>query len=112
MIDDDASVVEAIVSLLESLGRTAVGFCSAEEFLASGHLGRTACLILDVWMPGTGGFDLQRRLASNGNHPPIIFVSAHGDNAISAEALRRGAVAFLGKPFSQDSLLDAVRSVL
>ena len=112
VIDDDPSVVEAIVSLLESLGRTAVGFCSAEEFLASGYLGRTACIILDVRMPGAGGFELQRRLAANGNHVPIIFISAHADTAVSAEALRRGAVAFLRKPFSQDSLLDAVHSVL
>ena len=111
VIDDDPSVVEAIVSLLESLGRTAVGFCSAEEFLASGYLGRTACIILDVRMPGAGGFELQRRLAANGNHVPIIFISAHADTAVSAEALRRGAIAFLRKPFSQDSLLDALRSV-
>lgn len=112
MVDDDPSVVEAIVSLLESVGYTAVGFCSAEEFLASSHLGRTVCLILDVSMPGTGGFELQRRLASNGHHIPIVFVSAHGDSDLSAEALRRGAVALLRKPFSQESLLDAVRSVL
>ncbi len=112
VVDDDPSVVEAIVSLMESLGYTALGFCSAEEFLASPHLSRTACLILDVRMPGLGGFELQRRLASDGNQVPIVFVTAHGDNNISAEALRRGAVAFLRKPFSQDSLLDAVRSVL
>jgi len=101
-----------MVSLLESLGHPALGFCSAEAFLASGHRERTACLILDVRMPGIGGFELQRRLASNGHHIPTIFVSAHGDTAISAEAFRRGAVAFLRKPFSQDSLLDALRSVL
>ena len=112
MVDDDSSVVEATVSLLESLGHTAVGFCSAEEFLASTHLGGTGCLILDVRMPGIGGFDLQRRLIRHGRDIPIIFVSAHGDNGISAEALRRRAVAFLRKPFSQDALLDAVHSIL
>ena len=112
VVDDDPSLVEGIVSLLESVGHAAVGFCSAEEFLASAHRNRTACLILDVRMPGMGGFELQQRLASNGNHTPIVFVTAHGGHDIAAEALRRGAVAFLRKPFSQDSLLDAVRSVL
>ena len=112
VVDDDPSVLEAIVSLLESLNHTAVGFASAEEFLTSNQLGRTACLILDVRMPGIGGFELQHRLSSNGHHIPIIFVSAHADCGTSAEALRRGAVAFLRKPFSQDSLLDAVHSAL
>ena len=112
VVDDDSSLVEGIVSLLESVGHTAAGFSSAEDFLASPHLSRTACLILDVRMPGMGGFELQQRLNSSGNRTPVVFVTAHGGHDISAEALRRGAVAFLRKPFSQDSLLDAVRSVL
>ena len=112
VVDDDRSVVEAIVSLIESVGYAAAGFSSAEDFLNSPQLGRTACLILDVHMPGMGGLELQRRLAARNERVPIVFVTAHGDHDISAEALRRGAVAFLRKPFSQESLLDAVRSVL
>jgi len=112
VVDDDLSVVEATVSLLESVGFAAAGFVSAEDFLNSPQLRRSACLILDIRMPGMGGFELQRRLAAGNDHIPIIFITAHGDSDISAEALRRGAVAFLRKPFSQESLLDAVRSAL
>ena len=111
-VDDDPSVVKALVSLRESVGYNAAGFTSAEKFLNSARLGQTACLILDVRMPGMGGLELQRRLAAQAGHAPIIFVTAHGSGEISAEALRRGALAFLRKPFSQDSLLEAVRSAL
>jgi FixJ family two-component response regulator len=106
------SVVEATVSLLESVGYTTRGFRSAEDFLASPQLRGTACLILDVRMPGMQGLELQRRLAVVRDHPPIVFITGHGDHDVSAEALRNGAVALLRKPFSQESLLDAVRSAL
>lgn len=112
VVDDDPSVVEAVVSLMESVGHAAVGFRSAEEFLGSPDLPCTACLILDVRMPGMGGLELQRRLAAEGRRTPIVFITAHGENDISTEALRLGAVAFLLKPFRQESLLDAVRSAL
>ena len=112
VVDDDPSVVEGVVSLMESVGHAAVGFCSAEDFLSSSQLGRTACLILDVRMPGMGGLELQRRMTAAADHTPIIFITAHGEGNVSAEALRQGAVAFLRKPFSQESLLEAVRSAL
>jgi len=112
VIDDDQSVVEGIVSLLESVGYAAIGFLSAEDFLSCEQLRRTACLILDVRMPGLGGLELQRRLAVENDRTPIIFMSAQGDHYVSVEAFRRGAVAFLRKPFSQESLLEAVRSAL
>ena len=112
VVDDDESVVEGLVSLLESVGYKAEGFGSAEDFLSSPQLGRTACLILDVRMPGMGGLELQRRLLARADDTPIIFVTAHGGSEISAEALRHGAAAFLPKPFSQESLLDAVRAAL
>ena len=112
VVDDDRSIVEAIVSLLESVGYAAAGFVSAQDFLNSPQLRRTACLILDVRMPAMGGLELQRRLLSDNNRTPIIFMTADGGQDISAEALRRGAVAFLRKPFDQDSLLGALRSAL
>lgn len=112
VVDDDPSIAKALVSLMESLGYAAAGFTSAEEFLNSARVGQTACLILDVRMPGMGGLELQQRLAAQGDHTPIIFITAHGGHEISAEALRRGAVAFLRKPFSQESLLEAMRSAL
>ena len=97
---------------MESVGFAAMGFLSAEDFLNSPQLRCAACLILDVRMPGMDGFELQRRLAAEIDHLPVIFVSAHGGQDISAKALRFGAVAFLRKPFSQESLLEAVRLAL
>ena len=96
---------------MESVGYAVRGFCSAEEFLSCGPE-RTACLILDVRMPGMGGLELQRRMTAAADHTPIIFITAHGEGNVSAEAMRQGAVAFLRKPFSQESLLEAVRSAL
>ncbi len=112
VVDDDQSVVEGVVGLMESVGYPAVGFHSAEAFLSSAQAGQTGCLILDVRMPDMGGFELQRRLAAAADHTPIIFITAHADTSASAEALGQGAVAFLRKPFTQESLLDAVRTAL
>ena len=112
VVDDDRSVVEAIVSLLESVGCAAAGFVSAQEFLNSPHLRRTACLILDVRTPGIGGLELQQRLAAENIHTPVIFITANGELEVSAKALSRGAVACLHKPFAQESLLGALRSAL
>ena len=111
-MDDDQSVVEGIVNLLESVGYAAVGFVSAQDFLKSAELCRTACLILDVCMPGIGGLELQRRLAAANIHTPIIFITADGDQEVSGEALSTGTTALLRKPFSQESLLGALRSAL
>jgi FixJ family two-component response regulator len=113
VVDDDRSVVEAVVSLLESVGYTAAVFVSAQDFLNSPHFRRTNCLILDVRMPGMGGLELQRRLAAENIHTPIIFITANGGGLeVSAEALSGGAVAVLRKPFTQESLLGALRSAL
>lgn len=97
---------------MESVGYAAIGFRSAEDFLSSSQLGRTACLILDVHMPGMGGLELQRKLLAAADHTPVIFITAHGESNISAEAFRQRALAFLRKPFSQESLHEAVRSAL
>ena len=112
VVDDDRSVVEGIVSLLESVGYAAAGFVSAQDFLNSPQLRRTACLFLDMRMPGIGGLELQRRLAAENVHTPIIFITAHGDQEVSAEVLSSGGTALLRKPFSQESLLGALRSAL
>jgi FixJ family two-component response regulator len=112
VVDDDRSIVEAIVSLLESVGYAAAGFVSAQDFLDSTQLRRSACLIVDVRMPGIGGLELQRRLAAENIRTPIILITANGDLRISEEELRGGAVALLRKPFTQDSLLRALRSAL
>jgi FixJ family two-component response regulator len=112
VVDDDQSLVEATVSLMESVGFNAEGFLSADDFLSSPRLRCTACLILDVRMPRMGGLELQRLLAVRNHHIPIIFITANGGEDVSAKALAAGAVEFLHKPFSQESLLRAVRSAL
>jgi FixJ family two-component response regulator len=112
IVDDDGSVVEATVSLVESIGYIAEGFRSAEDFLKSPQLPNADCLILDIRMPSMDGFELQRRLAAAKHRIPIIFVTSYDGDDAKTEAREAGAVAFLCKPFSQDSLLQAVRSAL
>jgi len=112
IVDDDESVREAITSLLKSTGFKAKSFDSAEKFLCSPLLGETACLILDVRMPGVSGPELQRRLAAENRRIPIIFITAHDDRGLQAEVMRAGAVDFLPKPFSEEALLRAVYSGL
>jgi FixJ family two-component response regulator len=85
IVDDDRSVVEAIVSLIQSIGYKAKGFHSAGDFLKSGQLIKPACLILDVRMPGIGGFELQRRLAAENCQIPIIFITSHDCEDVRAQ---------------------------
>jgi FixJ family two-component response regulator len=83
-------------------------FGSAEEFLERGDMDRTACAILDMKLPGMSGLDLQQRLIATPTPIPIVFVSAHDEAMMQANALRAGAVAFLRKPFDNRTLLDAL----
>jgi FixJ family two-component response regulator len=112
VVDDDRSVVEAMVSLIQSVGYKAKGFRSATDFLKSRQLRNTACLILDVRMPAMGGFELQRRLAAGNYRIPIIFITAYDSDDVHSQAFQAGAVGLLCKPFSQESLFQAVRSAL
>lgn len=108
VVDDDASVREALQGLLRSAGFSPEAFASAEAFLDSGQLPDTAVLILDVRMPGMSGVELQERLIASGWTIPIVFISGHGDEDLRARALLRGAVGFLKKPFSDEALLEAI----
>ena len=112
IVDDDQSVVEAMVSLIESVGYKAKGFRSAEDFLKSRQLLNSACLILDVLMPSIDGFELQRRLVARNYRIPIIFITSFDSDDVRIRAFQAGAVEFLCKPFSQESLFQAVRSAL
>ena len=112
IVDDDPSVRETTVDLMQSSGFAANAFASAEDFLASRALDDTACLILDVKMQGMGGVELQRQLRAKGLHIPIIFITAHNDEGVRAQALKGGAIAFLLKPVNPKELFRAVRSVL
>jgi FixJ family two-component response regulator len=112
VVDDDRSVIEAMVSLIQSAGYKAKGFRSAEAFLKSRQLPNTTCVILDVRMPSMGGLELQRRLAVRNCRIPTIFITAYDSDDVRSQALRAGAAGLLCKPFSQESLFQAVRSAL
>ncbi len=112
VVDDDASVRESLPDLLTELGFDARAFSSADEFLASGAIDRTACLILDVAMPGMTGPDLQSELIRRGHRVPIVFITARPEEAIRTRVLENGAAAYLSKPFGDTALLDAINAAL
>jgi FixJ family two-component response regulator len=112
IVDDDTSVREALKDCVESAGYEGEAFASAEDFWASAHRHSTACLILDVRLPGMDGFDLYRQLLAVKSGIPVIFITAHGDESMRTRALKDGAVDFLQKPVSREALLNAVHSAL
>lgn len=108
IVDDDASVREALSELILSAGFQPVCFASTRELLDTDVLDSPGCLILDVRMPGASGLDMQRHLAQAGNPKPIIFLTGHGDIPMTVQAMKAGAVDFLTKPVRDQTLLDAV----
>jgi FixJ family two-component response regulator len=112
VVDDDESVRESLPDLLREFGFAVRAFSSAEEFLASDCVGQTRCLVLDIGMPGMTGPDLQQELARRRQEIPIIFITAHADEAVRLRLLERGAVECLSKPFSETALLEALNAAL
>lgn len=112
VVDDDESVRESLPDLVREFGFAVRAFSSAEEFLASGCICRTSCLILDVGMPGMSGPDLQQELMRRQRQIPIIFITAHGDEAVRPQLLEQGAVECLFKPFSDTALREALNNAL
>jgi FixJ family two-component response regulator len=112
VIDDDESVRESLPDLLQELGFAVETFASAEEFLASGRIGETRCLILDIAMPGMSGPDLQRELVQRRQKVPIVFITAHADQSVIPRLIEQGAVACLRKPFSDAALREALDAAL
>lgn len=112
IIDDDELLRIALEDLMTAVGLPAQAFASAEDFLGSGQLQHTSCVIADVRMPGMSGLELQARLKSDHRRIPIVFITAHGDKNLRMQALREGAVEFLQKPFDDDVLLEYVRAAL
>jgi len=112
IVDDDNSIRTAVQDLLEAVSLPVQGFASAEEFLSSGKQRVTACLIVDIRMPGMSGLELQEKLNAEGCRIPTIFITAHGDAKMRAQALRAGAVEFLTKPFDDEILIESVRAAL
>jgi FixJ family two-component response regulator len=112
IVDDDQSVRESLPDLLRTLGFESRAFSSAEEFLSSGWVDQTDCLVLDVAMPGMSGPDLQEELSRRGKTIPIVFVTALPDERLRPQLLEAGAVASLQKPFSETVLLAAISASL
>ena len=111
-IDDDASVRKSLSRLLRSAGYTSEAFSSAEEFLRREHFDGVGCILLDVRMPGLSGMDLQEELNKADYHMPIVFITGHGDIPMTVEAMKKGAIDFLTKPFDDKELLHAVRAAI
>jgi len=110
IVDDDSSVREALESLVRSVGLRAELFRTAQEFLQYKRADAPSCLVLDVRLPGLSGLDLQRELGAA--EIPIIFITGHGDIAMSVRAMKAGAVEFLTKPFRDQDLLDAIHQAI
>lgn len=111
VVDDDASVREAVCELLESLGWRAEAFAAAADYVTCPKPDLPACLILDVELPDINGLEFQKQLA-NDVHPPIVFITGHGDIPSSVRAIKHGAVDFLTKPFSDADLMTAVQAAI
>lgn len=110
IVDDDEPVRNALKNLMRSARFDVEAFGSAEEFLASERINQTECLILDLYLPGMNGFELQDRLNADRRSIPIIFITAHADESARQRALRAGAVELLGKPVRRDALFKAIQS--
>src|ERR1700741_2786215 len=111
IVDDDDRVRESLCDLLASLGLRAVAFGSAADYVAFPRPDLPACLVLDVELPDINGLDFQKQIEDE-EHPPVVFITGLGDIPSSVRAIKRGAIDFLTKPFSEDDLLNAVQTGL
>jgi FixJ family two-component response regulator len=112
VIDDDMTMRESLESLLSSVGLRVETFGSAPEFFGKKVPDAAICLVVDVRLPGMSGLDFQNELSKAGIDVPIIFITGHGDIAMTVKAMKAGAVEFLTKPFREQDLLDAVKLAL
>jgi len=108
IVDDDPLAREGIKELVESLGYKALAFVSAQDFLQSGAIAETGCLITDLQMPGLNGLELQERLQAGGYDTPVILITAYPDEKHRGRAMSAGAIGFLSKPFEEQSLLECL----
>jgi FixJ family two-component response regulator len=112
VVDDDASMRQALCRLFQSVQLRAEAFASPQEFLQSARPDVPSCLVLDVRLPGVSGLDFQAELAKAAVRIPIVFITGHGDIPMTVRAMKAGAVDFLGKPFRDQDLLDAVAAAI
>lgn len=112
VVDDDQAIRHAMELLMRSVGLDYEIFHSADEFLAGHTNERAGCLVLDIRMPGMGGLELQEQLNEIGSTLPIIFITGHGDVPMAVEAMQKGAVDFIQKPFRDQELLERISDAL
>lgn len=112
IIDDDESLRRALMGLIRSLGHKVDGFASADAFLEAGDPDRFGCIVTDIQMPGLSGIELKQRLVEQGCDAPVIMITARGEPALQASALKSGAYCFLKKPFPADDLISCVERAL
>ena len=112
VIDDDASFRRSTARLIAAAGHKVQTFANAGEYLRSKHPGTTSCIVLDVFMPGLSGLELQQKLAKAGAQIPLIFVTGHGDIPTSVRAMKAGAIEFLTKPFRDRDLLNSIEQAI
>jgi RNA polymerase sigma factor (sigma-70 family) len=112
VVDDDQAIRHAMELLMRSVGLNYEIFHSGDDFLAKHTNDRAGCLVLDIRMPGLGGLELQEKLNDMGSTLPIIFITGHGDVPMAVEAMQKGAVDFIQKPFRDQELLDRIGEAL
>lgn len=112
IVDDDESVRESVPVLLGQFGFATHAFSSAQEFLSSGCVDETSCLILDITMPGMSGPELHQKLKCLGQEVPTIFITGQTDKTICARLLNQGASGFLLKPFNDEALIATIKAAL
>jgi two-component system response regulator FixJ len=112
VVDDDQSVRDALLEMLNSIDIPAVGFASAKDFLEFASVETAGCLISDIRMPGMSGLELQKSLQQRGTNMPTIFITGHADVPMAVEAIQQGAVDFIEKPFREQDLLDRIQKVM
>ena len=112
IIDDDESMLGALVRLVRSAGYDSRGFASAEEFLRCGMVQSFGCIITDIQMPGMSGVELKQHLAMSQLPTPVIMITARHDPGLEQKALASGAMCFLRKPFAADALVSCIERAL
>ena len=112
IVDDDPSIRRSLTNLLRSVGLRAETFTTAHEYVNSPQIDAPGCLVLDVRLPGMSGLDLQSEMSRSKAPRPIVFITGHGDIPMAVQAVKRGAVEFLTKPFREQDLLDAIQRAI
>ena len=112
LIDDDESVRKSVARLLRIAGYQVEAYASADEFLETCRMAEHGCIVLDLRMPGLSGEGLQDRLRTMKEALPVVIITGHGDLQVKASMMKKGAVAFLEKPFDAEELLDAIEAAL